>query len=238
MELINQDSIILEQEGININNERSLHSSIKRWYYQKGDRLEAKIDSFIIDIVRGNQLIEIQTKNFSALGRKLRALTKKHPVRLVHPIAKEKYIVKVSHENNKVISRRKSPKNGKVTDVFNELIRIPDLMSHENFTLEVLLIKEEEIRCDDGQGSWRRKGVSIKDRKLVDVIETVEFKDNSDFLALLPPDLQEPFSNKDLALKASVTISSARKITYCLRKMKVIEEFGKRKNELLFKISS
>ncbi|MGV8983475.1 hypothetical protein [Clostridium sp.] len=224
---------VLEQSGININNEKSLHSSIKQWYAIPGDRLEVKVDKYIIDLVREDSLIEIQTRNFSAIGNKLRALVKYNVVRLVHPIAIEKYIVTMD-ECEKIISRRKSPKKGKLLDLFDELIRIPDLIDEENFILEILLTKEEEIRCKDGKGSWRRKGISIVDRKLVEVVEKVAFKDKKDFLRFLPEELTEKFTNKELAKTLKITVYKARKVTYCLRKMEIIKEVGKLRNELIF----
>jgi len=224
---------ILEHSGININNEKSLHSSIKQWYAIPGDRLEVKVDKYIIDLVREDSLIEIQTRNFSAIGNKLRALVKYNKVTLVHPIAIEKYIVIVEDSNN-IISRRKSPKKGKLVDLFNELIRIPDLIDEENFVLEILMTKEEEIRCKDGKGSWRRKGISIVDRKLVEVVEKVTFSQGKDFLRFLPEDLPENFTNKELAKTLKITVYKARKVTYCLRKMKLIKEVGKNRNELIF----
>jgi len=224
---------ILEQSGININNEKSLHSSIKQWYAMPGDRLEVKVDKYIIDLVREDSLIEIQTRNFSAIGNKLRALVVYNNVILVHPIAIEKYIVTMD-DSDKIISRRKSPKKGKLVDLFDELIRVPDLIDEENFILEILMTKEEEIRCKDGKGSWRRKGISIVDRKLVEVVEKVKFKEGKDFLIFLPGDLPGNFTNKDLAKILKVTVYKARKVTYCLRKMKIITEVGKRRNELIF----
>ncbi|MGH4138977.1 hypothetical protein [Clostridium sp.] len=224
---------VLEQSGININNEKSLHSSIKQWYAMPGDRLEVKVDKYIIDLVREDSLIEIQTRNFSAIGNKLRDLVKYNVVRLVHPIAIEKYIVTMD-DSNKLISRRKSPKKGKLLDLFDELIRIPDLIDEENFTLEILMTKEEEIRCKDGKGSWRRKGISIVDRKLVEVVEKVIFVDKKDFLRFLPEELPENFTNKELAKILKITVYKARKVTYCLRKMGIIKEVGKLRNELIF----
>ena len=225
--------LILEQTGININNEKSLHSSIKQWYAVPGDRLEVKVDKYIIDLVREDSLIEIQTRNFSAIGNKLRDLVKYNKVMLVHPIAVEKYIVTME-DSEEVISRRKSPKKGKLTDLFDELVRIPDLIGSENFILEILMTKEEEIRCKDGKGSWRRKGISIKDRKLLEVTEKITFKEEKDFLRFLPEELPQSFTNKDLAKILKVTVYKARKITYCFRKMKIIKEIGKTKNELIF----
>ena len=224
---------ILEQTGININNEKSLHSSIKQWYAMPGDRLEVKVDKYIIDLVREDSLIEIQTRNFSAIGKKLRALVAYNKVMLVHPIAIEKYIVTIDELDN-VISRRKSPKKGKLVNLFDELIRIPDLISADNFILEILMTKEEEIRCKDGKGSWRRKGISIVDRKLIEVVEKVTFKQGKDFLRFLPQDLPANFTNKELAKILKITVYKARKVTYCLRKMEIIKEIGKLKNELIF----
>jgi len=224
---------ILEHTGINIKHEKSLHSSIKQWYAMPGDRLEVKVDKYIIDLVREDSLIEIQTKNFSAIGNKLRELVKYNKVRLVHPIAIEKYIVTLE-STEEIISRRKSPKKGKLIDLFDELVRIPDLIEEENFTLEILMTKEEEIRCKDGKGSWRRKGISIKDRKLVEVVEKVTFNEKGDFLIFIPKDLPKNFTNKDLAKTLKVTVYKARKITYCFRKMNIIKEVGKLRNELIF----
>ncbi|MCB2338711.1 hypothetical protein [Clostridium estertheticum] len=225
--------LIYEQNGINIKNEKSLHSSIKQWYVTPGDRFEVKVDKYVIDLVREDSLIEIQTKNFSAIGNKLRELVKYNKVMLVHPIAAEKYIV-TTEKTDIVISRRKSPKKGKLVDLFDELIRIPDLMGSDNFILEILMIKEEEIRCKDGKGSWRRKGISIVDHKLLEVIEKITFKEDKDFLIFLPHELPGNFTNKNLAKILKIPENKARKITYCFRKMKIIKEIGKLKNELIF----
>ena len=76
--------------------ESSLHSEIKDWYMVSGDELEVKVEDFIIDVLRGNLLIEIQTGNFSAVKKKLIKLLLNNQVRLVYPIAKLKWIVHVS----------------------------------------------------------------------------------------------------------------------------------------------
>lgn len=214
--------------------ETSLHSSIKDWYALPGDRLEVKVGSFIIDIVRDDLLIEIQTKNFSAIKKKLRSLVRDHSVRLVYPIPVKKWIVRVAESNGEVIGRRKSPKRGRLVDLFDELLWMPLLITEPSFTIEVLMIEEEEIRCKDGRGSWRRKGASIKDRKLLQVVERARFSEAADFLPFLPTDLDLPFSNRSLAESAGLSIRQARKMTYCLRKMGAIRKVGKSRNELLF----
>ena len=216
-------------------NEFSLHSAIKQWYSVPGDRFEVSVEDFIVDIVQHRLLIEIQTRNFSAAKKKLQRLVETHKVRLVYPIPKQKWIIRVA-QSGEPISRRKSPKEGRLVDLFYELVRLPDLMKCKNFSLEVLMIEEEEVRCSDGKGSWRRRGASIKDRKLLGVTERVLFRNEKDFLRFLPDKLPDRFTNKDLSTRVGVPINLARKITYCLKKMGTIAEVGKRGRELLFQV--
>jgi hypothetical protein len=216
--------------------EYSLHSAIKDWYSGSGDELEVKVDDFIVDVLRGKLLIEIQTGNFSAIKQKLIKLLLSNQVRLVYPIAKLKWIVHVSR-SGEFVRRRKSPKKGKLTDLFYELVHAPTLIKDRNFSLEVLLIEEEEVRCNDGRGSWRRRGVSVKDRKLLNVLDRIVFEDIQDFLEFLPKELEGDFTNKVLASKMGISIRLAQKITYCLRKMGAISIAGKKRNELLFQVS-
>ena len=216
--------------------EYSLHSELKDWYMVSGDELEVTVEDFRVDILRGKLLIEIQTGNFSAIKQKLIKLLSNNHVRLVYPIAELKWIVRVSR-SGKFVRRRKSPKKGKTIDLFHELIHAPSLVKDRNFSLEVLLIEEEEVRCNDGGGSWRRRGVSVKDRKLLNVFDSIVFRDSQDFLQFLPKELHGHFTNRALTMKLGISIRLAQKITYCLRKMGAISVVGKKRNELMFQVT-
>ena len=61
------------------------------------------------------------------------------------------------------------------------LVHTPSLFKDGNFSLEVLLIEEEELRCNDGGGSWRIRGASVKDRRLLNVFDRIVFEDSRDF---------------------------------------------------------
>lgn len=215
-------------------NESGLHNAIKHYYQRSGDRVEVKTGRYYIDIVRDDELIEIQTSNFTSIRNKLKSLLNEYKVRLVYPIPEKKYIVRVSPDTGEIISRRKSPKHGKITDLFNELLRIPGMINHENFVFEVILCNVEEYRCKDGNGSWRRQGDSIIERKLIDVIETVEFKDKYDFMTFLIDTKDNPFTTKKLAKKKNVSVGLARKIAYTLYGMGLIERVGKEGNSYLY----
>src|SRR5215207_8099873 len=98
--------------GIGLLNEKPLHASLKQWYARPGDRIEVLVDGFVIDIVRDDLLIEIQTRNFASIKSKLTNLVRFHQVRLVYPIIQEKWIVRSATRNGKGPIRRKSPKKG------------------------------------------------------------------------------------------------------------------------------
>ena len=228
------DSFYEPHHGINVYNEKSLHAALKQWYLQPDDRLEVKIDGFIIDLVRGEQLIEIQTGSFSPLKRKLAELAKRHAVRLVFPIAQEKWIIRLPEDEREPPQRRKSPKRGKVEQVFKELVYIPSLIQNENFSLEVLLIREEELRRHEANKAWRRKGWVTHERRLLEVVERQVFQTPRDLARLLPSDLPNPFSARELAKAAGQPDWLAHKMIYCFKIMGMIIPEGKRGRALLY----
>lgn len=221
-----------EKEGINTYSETSLHSSLKQWYAQPGDRFEVEVAGSIIDIVRDDLLIEIQTRNFSAIKAKLTRLTQTHPLRLVHPISRERWLVK--HAEDGRTSRRRSPHRGHVLHLFNEMIRIPHLINNPRFSLEILLIISEDVHVQDGRGSWRRQGWSIADRRLLSVQERHVFTGPNDYAALLPESLDAPFTTHDLAAAIAQPLKVAQKMAYCLRHAELLHITGKRGNALLY----
>lgn len=210
--------------------EKSLHAALKDWYAVAGDKTEQPLDGYVVDLVRGDELIEIQTRNFAAIKSKLAALLQEHTVRLVHPIPTLKWIVRLDGDGATVLSRRRSPKRGTLLDVFDELVSIPHLIAHPRFALEVLLVEVEETRCHDGRGSWRRRGWSIHDQILVGVESQHCFHGPADFAALLPPTLPEPFTSSQIAARLGVRRGQGQKIAYCLRHMGAIEVVGKQGN--------
>ncbi len=225
--------------GIGTLNEQPLHAALKAWYTRPGDQIEVPLSGYVIDIVRQGHddatplLIEIQTANFTAIKRKLARLVTDYRVRLVHPIPHEKWIVR-QDANGAILGRRRSPRRGAVMDVFGELVRIPHLLPHPNFSLEVLLIREDEIRRYDGRRGWRRKGWVIHERCLIDVIEQHTFVTPAEWGALLPDDLPDPFTTADLARSIQRPRRLAQQVAYTLRAIDAIQAAGKRGNAILY----
>lgn len=222
---------------IGLINEKPLHASLKQWYARPGDRFEVPVDGFVIDIVRGDQLIEIQTRNFASINAKLCKLTRSHEVRLVYPIVFEKWIVRPATGRNGLAVRRKSPKRGRLEDLFWELVSIPQLLTNPNFSLEVLMIREEEVRRYDGRRKrWRRRGWSIEERRLVDVMDRRLFGNSADWLEFVPDGLPS-FTTKDLATVADTSRELAQKMAYCLRHGRTIELIGRQGRANLYRVA-
>lgn len=216
-------------------NEKPLHAGLKEWYRQEGDLVEAPLDGFVIDLIRNGLLIEIQTRGFSAMRRKFDRLLDSNSMLLVHPIAAEKWILKLDEDGGQV-SRKRSPKRGIAADVCQELVSFPSLLSHPNFTLEIALVAEEEARRPDAKNGWRRGGFVIEERRLVDVLDTIVLAAPEDLLDLLPGGLPEVFSTADLAAGLGRSRHLAQEVAYCLRVSGAAATVGRDKRGILYRL--
>jgi hypothetical protein len=222
--------------GIGLLNEKPLHASLKQWYARPGDRFEVVVAGFVIDIVRDDLLIEIQTGNFASIRSKLINLAHSRQVRLIYPIVQEKWIIRSANGDLGRVVRRKSPRRGRWEDLFWEMVSIPQLLSNPNFSLEVLMIKEEEARRYEGKRRWRRKGWIIETRRLLEVLDRRVFKEAADWRGFLPEGLQS-FTTSDLAAAMNTRKRLAQKMAYCLQKGRVIELIGRRGRANLYRVA-
>ena len=222
--------------GIGLLNEKPLHASLKQWYARPGDQFEVPVGGFVIDIVRDDLLIEIQTRNFSSIKSKLNKLAASHQVRLIYPIVQEKWIVRLPSDRGGAAVRRRSPKRGRLEDLFWELVSIPQLLCNPNFSLEILMIRQEEVRRYERRRKWRRKEWVIEGRQLLQVLDRRLFGQSTDWLWFLPAGL-ESFTTEDLATRMNTRRDLAQKMAYCLREGKMIELIGKRGRANLYRIA-
>jgi hypothetical protein len=120
-------------------------------------------------------------------------------------------------------------------ELFRDLPNLVAILPNPNVALEVVLTEEEELRVEDGQGSWRRSGRwSRGDRRLLRVVRRREFRTAGDFAALLPKRLRDPFTCRDLARAIKRPLWLAQKVAYCLKHVGAIRRVGKRRNAYLY----
>jgi hypothetical protein len=216
-------------------NENTLHAQLKELYQGSGARSEVPVQGYIADVVgRGGRVIEIQTAHFHRIRAKLQALLEHHRVRLVYPLALEKEIVVHGGAQDAVLYRRKSPARRSLVCVVDELVEVAALLRHPGFELEVILTREQETRRKDGRGSWRRRGISLVDRRMLELVGRRLFLKPADYLELLPDALADTFTHRDLARLLGAPLERARRVTYCLRAAGVLEVIGREGRQYLF----
>jgi hypothetical protein len=209
--------------------EGSLHAALKALYARPGDLVEGKVDGFVVDVVREDELIEIQTASFSSMTAKLEQLTQNHRVALVHPIAAERWLLTVDADGA-ITRRTRSPKRGVGLDLFHELVAFPALIDHPNFRIELVLIREEEVRgpVPDGARYRHPRQWWRLDRRLVEVVDVVRIDRPADLAGLLPPGLPETFTSADIAAASRRPKGLAMRTAYCLTRAGVATCTGRR----------
>ena len=221
---------------IGVLREGPLHAAVKDLLARPGDRAEVKVDRFVIDLVRADgELLEVQTGGFTPLGPKLDALLDTHRMRIVHPIAARRRIVRVDAQGE-VLSTRRSPVRGGPLAIFDRLVTFPSLLAHPNLVIELLLCSEDHVRAPEplrGRRFLRDPG----ERRLREIVDRIELTRPEDALALAGPPPADPFTNRDLADALGCEARLAERVTYCLRHLGLIEASGKRGRATLFTMS-
>ncbi|MEM7341090.1 MAG: hypothetical protein AAF467_20705 [Actinomycetota bacterium] len=192
-------------------NEGSLHAALKRAVHQPGDEVEVALDGFVIDIRRGDLLIEIQTGSFAAMGRKLDCLLGEYRILIVHPVAVTTYL------HREGAKPRRSPKRRSLYHLFDELVSIPTLLDHPHLAIEAVLVDVDAHQQPDASMRRRRGGWRTVDRRLREVHTQHHFASTADLLSLVPDGLPGEFTTADLAALAGISRDQAQKMAYCLR---------------------
>jgi hypothetical protein len=211
--------------------EKGLHAELKEWLREPGDLVEGTVWGYRVDIIRGDLLIEIQTGNFPQIRAKLAKLLKGYRVRLVHPVAERRWVIR---EVDGRKQRRVSPHRGRVEEVFNELVYCPTLPLDPNFSLEVLMVHAEEAQAVRWRGKKRTR-YTVTERHLVKALGREVFERPADYLRLIP-DMHGAFTARQLSKVAKLRIILARRMVYCLAKMGVIEEVGSVARAKLYRV--
>ena len=197
-----------ERQGIGTLGEKTLHAVLKNYYESDKSCQEVKLGSFYADIAKNGKVIEIQTGSFNKLRKKLDFFLISHEVTVVYPIAAVKYVCWIDPETGALISRRRSPKQGTVSDSLKELYYIREFLGDPNLKIRLVMLEVDEYKLLDGYGRDRKNRATKYERVPTDILEEIELSDKRDFMMLLPSGLESPFTAKDF-MKASKFSSKA-----------------------------
>jgi hypothetical protein len=216
--------------------ETTLHRQLKEHYATDGALVEQRLGRYRIDVVQPHQLVEIQLASLSAIRDKIAALLKGHRVLVVKPIVATKYLVKRSRAGGRIVSRRRSPKQRTLLDLFEELVHFTRVFPHRRLSLEVPLLEIEEWRYPGhGRRRWRRDNDhQVEDQRLLGIRSVHRFHKATDLCRLLPSSLPQPFHTGQLADGLGVERWIAQRIAYCLRETGAIQSIGKLRGAWLY----
>jgi len=198
--------------------------------------MEVEIAGFVADAVNSDgECIEVQTGNFGQIRKKAKELAKLCGLKIVYPVTIVKYL-EVFDANGSRQSLKRSPRSGNIWDLFAVLIYAPELPLISGLEIELALVEVVEERISDGKGSWRRKGLSIRDRRMLALRERIRLQKPADYLRFVPFAKGEEFTAGILGERAGIRAALAVKTLYVLTRLGVVERIGKRGNAYVYRL--
>ena len=210
--------------------EKTLHAVVKYYIEPDETKHEVKVGSFYADIAVDDAIVEVHTRSFNTLRKKLAAFMETSPVTVVYPLPKTKWLLWIDKDTGEVTKKRKSPKVGRLYDAFNELYKIKPLLGHENFRLHLIFIDVEEYRYLDGWGENKKRGSSRCDRVPVGLNEELFFNERIDYLQFIPDTLPLQFTTKNYKTEAGINLHTAQTALNILHHINAIKRVGKKGN--------
>lgn len=201
--------------------------------------MEVRLGRYRVDAVvedrLGKELIEIQLGSLWAIRDRICRLTRRHRVRIVKPIIGRKRLFKRDRKGGRVVDQRFSPRQGRMLELFDELVYFTRAFPHRNLTLEVLLVDIEEWRYPsrNRRRPWRKQ-FAVEDQKLIAICETKRFATANDLRQLVNCTLPQTFDTAQLAAGLNVPRWMAQRIAYVLRTMGSVQTIGKRRGARLY----
>lgn len=225
-----------ERQGIGTLSEKTVHAVLKNYYAPDTDMHEIPIANFVADIYTGSEIIEIQTRSFNNMRRKLAAFLPEYPVTIVYPIPHVKWLLWIDEETGETSPKRKSPKKGNPYQAFIELYKIRPFLTNENLKFRFDLIDMEEYRLLNGWSQDKKKGSDRFDRIPLAFVEEVCVDCREDYMQFVPFDVPEKFTAKDFARCAKIPVRLAQTVLLILTDLGIVERIGKEGRSYLYQI--
>lgn len=224
------NEIIGQQQGLNgigTLGEKTVHSVLKSYLSPDSINHEIKVGGFVADICTGKEIIEIQTRSFDKLRRKLTAFLDFAPVTIVYPIPNIKQIRWVNPQTGEISPPRKSPKPGTPYSIFPELYKIKSFLVNPKLQLKIVMINLEEYRLLDGWSEDKKKGCTRSDRIPTELVEEILISGPEEYDILIPPSLGDHFTSRDYKKASGLSLKQAQTALHVLHYVNAVERTGK-----------
>ncbi len=235
MDFSNIKQLIEEQgkkESIGTKQERTLHQYLKYYFCENPLFHEKKLNGYIVDIFKDNQIIEIQTSSFNAMRKKLETLLPHYQITIVYPIIMERTLYNFN-DLGELENIRKSPKKEHPLKICKELYKINHLLNNKNLSFigVILKINEERIPYIN---RYKQKRMTRINQIPYELIEIVSLKTSLDFKKLIP--FKEEFTAIDFKKKIKLSPRDTSSSLLALRTVEAIEMVRKDGRKYIYKI--
>lgn len=190
--------------------EKTIHRGLKKYLEPDSAFHEIKVGNYFADICHGDEIVEIQTKQFNKLRDKLSVFLEDHRVKVVFPSFAAKWLLWIDPETGAVSKKRRSPAPGTAYRIFPELYRIKSFLNHPHLSFLILLLDMEEYRYLNGWSQDRKKGSVCQDRLPLSLVSEIAIDSPADYIKLIPLGLDGVFTSKDFASAAKMTLKKAQ----------------------------
>lgn len=216
--------------------EGALHAYLKSYIEPDESYHEQKILGFWADVARGDEIFEIQTRQFGNLRRKLEAFLPEHRVTVIYPIAETKHLCWIDPDTGETTEPRLSPKKGKPHELLAELYYIRDMLLHPNLTFKIIMLELTEWKSLCGWSADRKRGAWRVERVPGAITREITLSRREDFASLLPPELPETFTAAELAKAYRLKGRRASYTLGALTSLGIIERVGERGRAYLYSV--
>ena len=214
--------------------EKTLHAVAKRYIEPDETKHEVKVGPFYADIATDGAIVEIHTRSFNTLRKKLEAFMEASPVTVVYPLPDTKWLLWIDKQTGEITKKRKSPRHGNLYDSIHELYKIKPLMTHENFHLHIIFMDIEEYRYLDGWSKNKKRGSSRYERIPIAIKEEVFFNTKEDYIQFIPESVPNPFTSNDFKRAVNINMRTAQTALNILHHLNVIRRIGKQGNSHVY----
>lgn len=215
--------------------EKTVHAVVKNYYEPDEDKQEIPIEGMYADIFTGKEIIEIQTRSFDQVRKKLDRFLTCYPVTVVLPIPAVKWLIWIDEETGELTDKRKSPKRGNAYQAFRELYKIKQYLKEDGLTIKLLFLDMEEYRLLNGWSKDKKKGSCRYDRIPLQIVDEVTLSCPQDYMQLLPENLPDTFTSSEFAKAVKIPSKQANLVLNILFYLEVVERIGKKGNAYIYK---
>ena len=227
-----------QKNGIGTLGEKTLHAVLKEYFEPHKENQEVRVGNYVADIVGENGVIEIQTRQFNKLLKKLECFLEYCNVTVVYPIPQVKYLSWIDMDTGEVTAKRKSPKKGSIYDAAAELYRIKYTLDNPRMNLCLCLLEVEETRYLNGWSRDKKRGSSRCDRVPTGLNGEIYLRCPEDYRIFIPEGLDSEFTSGVFSKAAHISLKTAQTMLNLLSYLEIVEKVGRESRSIVYKVKT